>query len=354
MISLDILHKPRIEGGIGLLDIATRNEAIELTWITKYLDLSETRPKWAYVLDAILSHHTTKDAGAIRPEAQINSFLQSWKPATSGRSGLSTQIKSVLKTAKKHDVSFAAIRLHSDLKKQLPVWYHLGATSALRRLNNTGLSDCLRLTHGVVRLTDVIRLLDHRRAPNDPEGEPCMCDDCMNARMNGCRDPDACRAAGRKLLDQIRPKWHPDFTAPSDGLSLTRRRKDQNTAALLADDDVVFDPTVTSRGQVSEAFRAFVHPQVHDAPPAIRARPGRQIVEESTTVVILNTKEIASKSQKARKVNVGFAYFGERDRRNALVEQTIIERSPGDALGGIMAALYAAETVPWDAPIHLV
>ena len=44
MISIDRLSKPITEGGIKLIDIPARNEAIELMWLKSYLDLSEKRP----------------------------------------------------------------------------------------------------------------------------------------------------------------------------------------------------------------------------------------------------------------------------------------------------------------------
>ena len=42
-ISMERLSKPVEEGGIKLLDIQARNEAIEITWLPAYLNLSETR-----------------------------------------------------------------------------------------------------------------------------------------------------------------------------------------------------------------------------------------------------------------------------------------------------------------------
>jgi len=42
-------------GGRAVLDIVSRNEAIALTWVKAYLDLSPDRPTWASFADAILS-----------------------------------------------------------------------------------------------------------------------------------------------------------------------------------------------------------------------------------------------------------------------------------------------------------
>ncbi|TBU26612.1 hypothetical protein BD311DRAFT_625833, partial [Dichomitus squalens] len=46
---------PVDEGGLNVLDIRARNEAIDIMWLKAYLDVSKTRPKWAYVADDILA-----------------------------------------------------------------------------------------------------------------------------------------------------------------------------------------------------------------------------------------------------------------------------------------------------------
>ncbi|KAI0037493.1 hypothetical protein FA95DRAFT_1529454, partial [Auriscalpium vulgare] len=43
-IDLKHLYRPKEQGGIDLLDIKARNDAIELMWLKDYLDLTETRP----------------------------------------------------------------------------------------------------------------------------------------------------------------------------------------------------------------------------------------------------------------------------------------------------------------------
>ncbi len=45
-IALESLYKPIKEGGLNLLDIKVRNDAIELVWLKSYLDLTPSRPLW--------------------------------------------------------------------------------------------------------------------------------------------------------------------------------------------------------------------------------------------------------------------------------------------------------------------
>ena len=49
-ISMEHMQKPLNEGGLNLLDIRARNEAIELVWLRDYLNLSPSRQTWAKVM----------------------------------------------------------------------------------------------------------------------------------------------------------------------------------------------------------------------------------------------------------------------------------------------------------------
>ncbi|KAH9832068.1 uncharacterized protein C8Q71DRAFT_695173, partial [Rhodofomes roseus] len=189
----------------------------------------------------------------------------------------------MLKTAKKHKANFAAIKLEKSLKEQLPMWYHISATKQLRRLDNTILSKCLRKVHNVTTVADIAQAARHD-APIEAEGTGtrtvCQCDQCTADRSLGCKDPIRCRIAAGRLLGDIGLKWNPSDPSPNDRLTLTKSRKEANTKALDKNGEyVTFDPSVTERGGIAEAFRVFVDEDNIDNPPAIRARRG--IVVES-------------------------------------------------------------------------
>ncbi|TBU52820.1 hypothetical protein BD310DRAFT_787274, partial [Dichomitus squalens] len=46
---------PMDQGGLSIIDLEARNEAIDVMWLKSYLDFSPDRPKWAYVADNILA-----------------------------------------------------------------------------------------------------------------------------------------------------------------------------------------------------------------------------------------------------------------------------------------------------------
>ncbi|EPS94794.1 hypothetical protein FOMPIDRAFT_25316, partial [Fomitopsis schrenkii] len=348
------------EGGIGLLDIEARNEAIEIMWLQQYLDLTPERPKWAYVADTLINACVTKDAGAIRQKAQVNTFLQTWKPGLAGRTKLPKYLKRMLLTGKKYNACFAAIKLDTTLKTELPVWYHMGADAKLRRLNNTRISDCLRNNHRVQTVLDLLRLRRHTQTAYIPPENDCDCNDCGQDRRRGCKHPFTCHEAAIKLLALVKPKWHPDHIGPMDGLTLTRRREERNKEALDEDGTITFNPSVTERGGISEAFRIFVDPSMHDKPPAVRRKRGIQVNEEAATIYIIGSKdkEAEANDGDARKGNApprGYAYKTNGHAMNGEAKpDTETQCANPRPLGEILAATIAVERTPLDAPLHMI
>ncbi|KAH9834578.1 uncharacterized protein C8Q71DRAFT_687641, partial [Rhodofomes roseus] len=260
-------------------------------WTKRYLNLTDDHPRWAYIVDVLFSKNVSKDAGAIKKNAQINTFLQAWNPSTGRGSCLPGYLRQMLKTAKRYNVSFEAVKLDEQMKKALPIWYHLGATKLLRRLNNTTTSNCLRDVHGVTYVAELFKLIQRpcyiKAVETSNDFVPhCDCNDCEKDMEQGCRHPLRCCKAASALLRQVNRKWNPTMDTSPDGLSLTKRRKETNANALQDKGDVLFDPSLTTRGPVEEAFRVFVDPEVHEKPPAIRERRGRIVPKEGVTAYV--------------------------------------------------------------------
>ncbi|KAH9829847.1 uncharacterized protein C8Q71DRAFT_717677, partial [Rhodofomes roseus] len=267
-----------------------------------------------------------------------------------------------MKTAKKHNVSFAAIKLGPALKQALPIWYHLGAKKRLRMLNNTKISDCLRDKHGVSRVADLLRLSArpcYRGAllmSNDFVPPSCDCADCMADTMKGCKHPLGCCRAAANLMRQVKPKWNPGFEPTPDGLTLTQKRQDKNAEALEGEGDVIFDPSLTSGDLLMEAFRVFVDPKVHDEPPAMRARSGRIVSEEAGTVYIegpVNRKRLPPGSRPMPS-NMGFVHFPATPEHSMLVIPATGQKDVLCQQGEVIAALKAVEVIPRDVPLRLL
>jgi hypothetical protein len=71
----------------------------------------------------------------------------------------------MLKAARKHNVTFAAIRLDLYLKAQLSAWYHLNAEM---HLTNNNPSKCLIHKHQTKTVADLLQISAHLR-PQDQE-----------------------------------------------------------------------------------------------------------------------------------------------------------------------------------------
>ncbi|TFY54492.1 hypothetical protein EVJ58_g8829 [Rhodofomes roseus] len=356
LVNLDTLHSPISAGGLDILDIYARNEAIELTWLRKYLTLSDSRPDWAFVVDILIAMQVSRSAGAIQSSAQINSFLQNWNPAMHAASTLPHYIKRMLKTAKKHQTSFGAIKLSTELKGKLPIWYHISASPLLRRLDNTSLSKCLRKNHGVIYTADVMMLARHDFIPTPLPSDTleCTCDSCQTAVNNGCRNPLSCVEAARRLLTSLSDKWNPQAIPIPDGLTLTQRRDESNCAAFKTKDgEAIFNPSITEHGGVSEVFRVFMTDNNLANPPNLRPRRG--VTFQRIAVYILEAR-CAFKHGERRTApeGSGIFLFKRNQETAAQLLHPLANIEDLTTSGEITAASYTVQRVPKDVPIEFI
>ncbi|KAF7799367.1 hypothetical protein EIP86_010599, partial [Pleurotus ostreatoroseus] len=93
----------------------------------EYLDLSPRRPRWTYIADVLIGEQVVRSCGNIRSHAKLKICFQIWRARTHGTSSLQPDSLRILRTAARYSVEFAAIKLSTRLKRQLPAWYHFGA-----------------------------------------------------------------------------------------------------------------------------------------------------------------------------------------------------------------------------------
>jgi len=260
-INLEQLQYTKTEGGIGLLDIKSRNEAIEITWIKAYLDLSPSRPAWASIMDLITNN--------IRPthgeDERTNPFLTSWTPPSRGPkiASLPQEAQMLLKIAKKYNVSFAPIKLSKELKKNLPAWCHPGTS---KNTYHKSKDKCLTEQHDSKSIKHLLKIRKRlTRISTNNQHFPrssCPCTDCQKDRNKGCKNPHTCAQHANEILFKIAPKFDTKTKPKKDGLSLTRHRKEKNHQAHKnKQGEILFDPTVTNRSCLSDCFRIFIDPK---------------------------------------------------------------------------------------------
>ena len=349
-IALDILQRPIEEGGLNLLDIRARNEAIKITWIKRYLDFSPNRPKWAKVMDLIID--TSAPLNTI-PKARNNPFLQSWNPPTRGQrtKNLSNEAKRMIRTSRKFNANLAAIRITPTLRAQLPAWYHVAANA--RPITNAA-SKCLLERHNITKVADLLRISGRvRRNTVDSLHEPnprCVCDDCIDDRLKGCRNPHACANEALTRINLIAPKYNPLQGENHDALSLTRSRKERNDAARTTDGEITFDPSITCKNYLSECFRIFTNPEKITNIPAKRLiNHGATRRNQATTIY---TDGACFNNGKLNARCGSGIWLGPEHPKNASL------RVPGDdqsnQAGEIVAVIMAAEAIPASWPLKII
>ncbi|TFK58359.1 hypothetical protein BDN72DRAFT_782197 [Pluteus cervinus] len=176
--------------------------------IRRYLDFTN-RPRWAKVLDGILSQNIQEKYHVRDKKSAINTFLQTWKPSMKGE-GVTTPPRMIkmIKTAKKYGVTFDPTYMDQETRRQLPIWYHLG-TAGGRRNENEQWAICQRQNHGIGSVGEMERYVNEPMPTSHKRRRNCACVRCKAHRDNGCENPIACKARGKKRLDDLPPRWNP-------------------------------------------------------------------------------------------------------------------------------------------------
>jgi hypothetical protein len=257
-IALDTLYRPIEEGGLNLLDLNTRNEAIEIMWLKAYFRPPPSRPTWTKITDILIDAAAPKET--IR-KARTNMYTQTWKPHTKGPNAKirNEDIRRMLKTGKKYHLTFSTIRLSPRLKELLPAWYHPGEE---KRRTRTPTAKCLIEVHRALAITDLIKIT--KRLNNPTLMRPhmpspwCICPECVIDRINKCTNPHQCATEAQNKINALYPKYNPLAPDTRHGnLSLTASRKRKNLQARHQNEFITFDPTITNKNDLTECYRIF-------------------------------------------------------------------------------------------------
>ena len=348
-IAMNSLRRPTHEGGLNLLNINARNQAIEIIWLKAYLNFSPSRQKWATITDHIIlaaapTHSVEK--------ARENPFLQTGTVPLKGPRAkrLNDDIKRMLKTARTYKVNLAAIKLTPQLSAQLPAWYHL---SAEQRPLTSAMAKCLLQTHNVAKVADLLktsaRLRHPVQYPSHRRKRTCTCRECTQDQNLGCRNPHKCAAEALTRLNLIHPKHNPTRQEPPDGMSLTRTRKLRNERARQHDGEITFDPSITCKDSLAECFRIFTNPDRISTHMAQRYRH-RGPTPRCEVITVYTDGACINNSKKNARCGSG-VWFGQDDPRNCTL------RIPGDAqsnqIGEIAAVIAAMEVIPPYQPVKI-
>ena len=350
-IAMGNLHQTIEEGGLNLLNIKARNDAIEIMWIKTYLDFSPTRPLWAKITDLIIDASMPQGPTT---QTRINCFLQTWNPPQRGvrAAKLDEDTTRMLRAAKTYHVNFAAIRMNAHLKAQLPAWHHLGSEN--RPINNNA-ARCLIHKHETKTIADLIRIATRLRnpGPDDPHRQSnyCRCRDCHDDREKNCWTPHECAQEALTRIQNTFPKFNPlAHDAHHGDLSLTPARKFRNNAARQSEGEILFDPSITSRNDLTECFRVFTDPELISRNPAKRQiSDGPNLRHERLEVY---TDGACYNNGKLNAKCGGGVRFGQNDERNLAIS------TPGNhhsnQIGELTATIATLRATPHFIPMKII
>ncbi len=349
-VGRDTMYKPVAEGGLNLLDVKARNEAIDVVWLREYLCGTNGRQRWAGVADAIFAHTTVAAARNVDDLAKVNAFTQTWKISTHHTAGLSCDLKRLAKVAEKYNLRIEAPNPAETFKEAMPVWYHIGEDEG-RSLANTVSARCLRENHAVMTVGECasvaarIGLTGGRHKAR----RTCTCYECDRDRtVKGCTDPSRCAAMAARMVEKLYPIWRLEPTREQDNLSLTPTRIRRNAEAWRADERVTFNPSVTDGAQIAKAYRIF------GITEQARRRPARRGVGRGslTQEIEVFTDGSCNDNGSSSAVAAFGVWYGKDDRRN------VSARVPGEMQSNQVAEIMAIEEAVRIAPprvaLHIV
>jgi ribonuclease HI/exonuclease III len=237
LVRWEIAITDKKKGGLGMPDLKSRLEAIEVMHLKKYLAPKELRPKWAWIVDEILFQNTTPKP-IIDNESKKSWILQTWHESMSKESRISHRNREMLRIGRKYNIGFDTPKISKDTKSEMPMWHHIAATN--NYLWNKKGARQLRQTHKVETVGDLIIVINSLEAYNE------------------CENHQSCMNVGNSMLDILPKKYNPTMETPhKDRLDHTPTRKRKYETMTAKDSPVCFNPDITERRDPEYAVRIF-------------------------------------------------------------------------------------------------
>ncbi|KAG1836343.1 hypothetical protein C8R48DRAFT_583196, partial [Suillus tomentosus] len=145
LITMNQAARSISEGGLGIPDISTRLEAIEIIWLKKWLR-SGKRPAWAVLTDEIIRLNVTP-IPITEPKSRISWLLQSWHESQTESARIPNTITRMLKVARKYNIGIDFLHAKKSVKDEMPIWHHPAIKN--NYLWNKPAARCLRNTHNI-------------------------------------------------------------------------------------------------------------------------------------------------------------------------------------------------------------
>ena len=342
VVCIDDMAKAISGGGGSLLNVAKRNEAIDLMWIKQYLNMGPDRPKWAYMMDEIFRMQRPKKAKE-SPEAiqGWNPLTQNWKPKRRTEN-IPARVQKALRLAEKYGVSLEAPNPTEETKRELPVWLHKKANKDAARIYKTQGAKCLKETHRTHYLRQLVDLIEN--VPEEHrETNYCTCGACRKAFEIGCAHPNRCLETATRLIQAIAPGWRPNTGQPTE--------RTHETDLTQADDDLirgVVIKTTHEETDLKQSIRIFTEAA---GEPALDAPQTRNETNETTEELTIYTDGSCTGNGSEDARTGSGVWYGHGDPRNAAI------RVPGEQqtnqVGELLAILHAVKEAPTNRKLRI-
>ena len=270
------------KGGLGVPDIAARIEAIEIMWLKKWLSVDATRPKWALIMDMIINESIAKQP-IIDEESRMNWIIQTWHESEAKEVRLSSNIRRILRVARKYNITPIAPKYDTRAKENMPLWHNIMMRDANYQWNKKS-ARCLRQKHNIRTIGD---LIDWKERKN-----------CSKA----------CNEMTDRIIDMIPDKINPIKETPRKvkrmNLDLTPNRIKVN----IENEKIhIFNPDITTRMEWKGAIRLFSKEKgpktrrIDDDPRelhiAYRDQSSNKKMKAKLTLAVMNRKKINEKTR---------------------------------------------------------
>lgn len=235
--------------------------------------------------------HTPETERNIPKESKVNVFLQTWKTLRGLKAPKSTQ--KLLKLAQRYRVRPEGIEFSPEIRRQMPMWYHIDGDPKLRRLNHSATSRCLRISHGAITVGEIEKLA---KVLNDEDHLPtaeCPCNRCTRAVVEvNCANPHECFTRVKALLDTLSPKWHPD----------TKCIEEDDQGMVVLAQTTPFNRLAQVNGSLAKIFRAFTEGEGLNDSPEIQ----EELNNHNITIITATIDTISFKGTSTTGIGVFF------------------------------------------------
>ncbi|KAF5381553.1 hypothetical protein D9615_005523 [Tricholomella constricta] len=345
------LNQETSKGGQKCLNIKARNEAIELTKLRSYLRFDDERPRWAKVADELMGRNISTRRRVRDETSIVNPYLQNYTVKTRmSNTTLPESLIRMLRTADKHNVSFAPIALSTELKNEMPMWYHVGVTNNKTLINNDDWARCQRHNHKITTVGEMLTYINKRPTPGErthKERVNCACKCCQRSRRLGCQNPDKCRKVGKKSLNALSDKWHPKSNlelqvAPNDELPEIGQRGEDT------DSPITFNQNYITQDNLTNGIRVFINDKTQTNSPAT---PIRDNTDNTPEIRVWTDGSCIANGDENARAGSGL-WYGENDQRNLAIKLPL-DMEQSNNSGEAAAILIAARNAPPNATLHI-